>query len=348
MKKFIVALLTACLFAGNVYAYGPRGHSLVGAVADQRLKKNPAVEKKVSQLLDGLSLANAANLPDRIKSWDSEQDCHNRRFNNAAVPASKRINRELRAFLKANLCSSKRSHHAFHFTDVPVFGSEKYADGEVGREPFDIVKMIPFCLRVLEGKESQPNDFGITRSVAVILLVHYFGDLHQPLHVGAEYFNAAGLPFEPTESDKGFADQGGNKLTLHLLKNGTPVEVGALHSYWDGKTMDAAFGNEADASIAVRLGRDNNTPPHWRPSGDVETWAEKLANEILPVAREAHDRLSFSHVVTKAGRGDIERGDAEEKQSNGKTYANWAGAVVRDQIHKGGWRLAAALEKVLQ
>ncbi|HEX8147650.1 MAG TPA: S1/P1 nuclease [Pyrinomonadaceae bacterium] len=349
MKKFIAVLLTVCLHAGGAYAYGPRGHSLVGAIADRRLAKNQAVAKRVSQLLDGLTLERAATLPDEIKSWDSKQKCHNTRFNNNPVTDRARIEAELRAFLKANLCSSHPSHHEFHFTDVPVFGDEMYADGEVGREPFDIVQMIPFCIRVLKGEEPQPNARGITKSVAVILLAHYFGDIHQPLHVGAEYFDASGQPFRPTPSNKGFADQGGNKLTLFTFFKGGLTSAGKFHSYWDGQTVANAFGSARNSTVADRLARNNHEPADWRPTGGAETWAEKLANEILPLAREAHTRLAFSDIRSEAGHRDITSGRAEEVKKPGqKFYALWAADVVRDEIHKGGWRLAAVLEEALQ
>lgn len=344
MKKLIVLLLTICVSAVDAYSYGPRGHHLVGAIADRRLAKNAAVAGKVSQLLDGLTLEEAATLPDEIKSWDA---CNKKKPpSKAPVNASKRINTELRAFLKANLCSSHPSHHDFHFTDVPVVGNEEYDDGRVGRSDFDVVQMIPFCIRVLKGEEPQPNDRAITKSVAVILIAHYMGDIHQPLHVGAEYFDASGDPFQPTDSNEGFADQGGNKLTLFTFFKGKKVSAGKFHSYWDGQTVDNAFGSTPDATVAKQLGA--KAPSNWKLTGDAEGWAEKLADEILPLAREAHERLEFKEIVIKPGSRDIISGHAEEKKTPGGTfYAIWAAATVKDEIHKAGWRLAALLEEVL-
>lgn len=340
MKKFIVLLLAVWLFAGNAYAYGPRGHQLVGAIADRRLAKNKPVANKVKQLLDGLTLQQAATLPDSIKTWDSKpQGFH--------VTGHPQIEKELRDFVKANPANGHPSHHEFHYTDVPVFGDEKYADGEVGRSEFDVVKMIPFCIRVLKDEEPQPNDRAITKAVAVILLVHYLGDIHQPLHVGAEYFDTSGKPFEPSTANPGFADQGGNKLTLFTLMRGKLVSAGKFHSYWDGKTVDNAFRSAAITTSANQLA--NKTPVNWRPSGGVETWAEQLANEILPIAREAHTRLNFKNIISQTGESDIRSGRAEERRRSGGTlYTAWAAATVKDEIHKGGWRLAAILEEALQ
>jgi hypothetical protein len=344
MKKFIVVLLTACLFAGNAYSYGPQGHSLVGAIADRRLAKKPTVAAKVTEILDGLTLEKAATLPDSIKTWDTNpQGFH--------VTGHPGIEAELRAFVKANRAKPPAhpgpSHHDFHFTDVPVVGDEEYASGTVGRGDFDVVKMIPFCIRVLKGEEPETNDRAITKAVAVILITHYMGDIHQPLHVGAEYFDANGNPFEPTADNEGFADQGGNKLTLFTFVGGKLVSAGKFHSYWDGQTVKNAFGSSPNSTVATQLA--NKTPQNWKLSGGIETWAEQLANEIMPLAREAHTRLAFSRIKFQAGARDITSGRAEEKKkSGGKFYAVWAGATVKNEIHKAGWRLAALLEEALQ
>lgn len=345
MKKFMTMLLVVSLCAVTGYPYGPRGHQLVGAIAGKRLAKNKAVADKVKLLLDGLTLEQAATLPDAIKSWDN---CNNSHPSTAPVTAKKRINSELRAFVQANPCSGHPSHHEFHYTDVPVVGSEKYADGTVGRSQFDIVQMIPFCLRVLKGAVPETNDRAITKSVAVILLAHYLGDIHQPLHVGAEYFDASGATLEPTAANHGFADQGGNKLSLFTLMKGKETPAGKFHGYWDGQTVENAFGvSTTNAKVAQQLG--TKEPANWKLTGGAETWAEQLANEILPAAREAHERLEFKNISATAGHADISSGRAEEKiVPGGKFYALWAAATVKDEIHKAGWRLAALLEEALQ
>ena len=140
MKKLLPLLLTIALLSVNASAYGPRGHQLVGAIADRRLARNRAVARKVRRLLNGLTLERVATLPDEIKSWN---DCGSRPPSPDPVINNTRINNELRAFLEANKCSMKPAHDEFHYTDVPVTGGEDYADGEVGRGKFDIVQMIP-------------------------------------------------------------------------------------------------------------------------------------------------------------------------------------------------------------
>jgi hypothetical protein len=344
MKKLLPLLLTISLFSVNASAYGPRGHQLVGAIADKRLARNRAVARKVRSLLDGLTLERVATLPDEIKSWN---DCGSRPPSPNPVINRVRINNELRAFLEANPCSAQPTHDEFHYTDVPVKGGENYADGEVGRGKFDIVQMIPFCLRVLRGEEPENNDRKITKSVAVILLTHYLGDIHQPLHVGAEFFDGDGNPFHPSPSNHGFGDQGGNKLTLFTFVDGDLKAVGKLHSYWDSQTVNNAFGEATNAVVATRLAR--RAPGSWKLSGEVETWAEQLANNALPLAREARTRLEYRNIDIVPGQHEIKSGEARERRRPGNQfYARWAANVVRSEIHKGGWRLAAVLEEALQ
>jgi hypothetical protein len=344
MKKLLPLLLTISLLSVNASAYGPRGHQLVGAIADRRLARNRAVARKVRRLLNGLTLERVATLPDEIKSWN---DCGSRPPSPDPVINNVRINNELRAFLEANKCSMDPAHDEFHYTDVPVTGGENYGDGDVGREPFDVVKMIPFCLRVLRGEEPENNERKITKSVAVILLTHYLGDIHQPLHVGAEFFDADGKAFHPSTSNPGFGDQGGNKLTLFLVSaDGSSRAVGKLHSFWDSQTVNTAFGDESNASVAGRLARQ--MPGQWRLNGDVETWAVQLADDAMPLAREARTRLEYRNIEIVSGEHEIKSGEAREKRPADRSYANWSARVVRREIHKGGWRLAALLEQALR
>ena len=350
MKKFIVVLLIGGLLSGTGFGYGPRGHALVGAIADKRIAKsnNSTVKANLKTLLDGLTLQQAATLPDSIKTWDKNPNG----FHVAGHPS---IEAQLRAFVKANPAGGHPSHHDFHFTDVPVLGDESYAPGDVGRSDFDIVHMIPFCIRVLKGEEPETNDRAITKAIAVILLTHYLGDIHQPLHVGAEYFDGQGNLLEPTTANPGFADQGGNKLTVFTFVKGKLKSAGKFHGYWDSQTVTNAFGDFADpkkqaiadSKSAQQLA--NKEPANWKLTTPVENWAEDMANEIMPMAREAHDRLNFTKIKSTPGERDITSGRGEEKKkSSGKFYATWARDTVKKEIHKAGWRLAALLEEVLQ
>jgi hypothetical protein len=45
---------------------------------------------------------------------------------------------------------------------------------------------------------------------------------------------------------------------------------------------------------------------------------------------------------------NVAAGQVIEKRAPGQTlYRTWASAVVRDELHKAGWRLADLLQKIL-
>jgi len=341
MKKLVLALVLFLLPTSS-FGYGPRGHSLVGAVADLRLSLDKTAAARVEKLIDGLTLAQASTIADSIKGWD---DC-NRAGGEFTVAGGPRINAELRAFVRANKCDAKPNHHEFHYTDVPLVGGEKYLSGKVGRSEYDIVHMIAFCIRVLADREPQPNPRAITKTVAVILLAHYIGDIHQPLHVGAEYFDDDGNAVEPSASGKWYGDQGGNKLNLFLFVDGKPKAMGGFHGYWDSKVVDGAFGDTLDAKIALELAKTE--PAGWKLTGNPDALAQQMADEILPIAREAHRRLEYSKIRVE-GDGDIAGGRALERQMAGQdSYAMWSQGVVKLELQKAGWRLAAILSAVLR
>ena len=92
-------------------------------------------------------------------------------------------------------------------------------------------------------------------------------------------------------------------------------------------------------------------PRNWRmPSNiPVDGYAEMWADEILPIARDAYARLEFQNVAPFAdGDRIVAAGEAIEKSAADHTlYRTWATNMVRDELHKAGWRLADLLEKIL-
>jgi hypothetical protein len=369
VRRGITSLaLLAWLVVSQAHAYGPEGHHLVGAIADHRLANKP-VAAKIADLLDGLTLAEAALLPDKIKDWDKGGPENPDTFH---LPEHPVIEKELAAFWHANPPTNKDpvngppNHHWFHYADVPAAEGVTYKSGKIGRSQFDVVHMIPFCADVLRGKQPEENERKITKRVAVILLAHYVGDIHQPLHVGAQYFDGNGKPVNPDVTGAGFADEGGNSLLLVLQQagdHGHPHTTKKLHSYWDDDTVTTALGllrqeiranrtgpsgQITESDIARRLA--GQEPVKWKlpVAGGVDALAVAWADEILPVAVEAHRRLDFTHIHINGTHKTATGQAIEGEPPDGLSYHDWAGKVVRDEIHKAGWRLAALLESTVE
>src|SRR6266581_7915118 len=226
-------------------AYGPLGHEIVGAIADERLTGTP-MAAKIAVVLDGFSLEKAAVIADEIKGWDKKGVDDPRSFH---YLAHRKIDRQLRDFWRANQPthdpnSTAPSHHWFHYTDVPVVPPQKYRDGTAGRSKWDIVHMIPYCVEVLRGRRPEQNERKITKPVALILLAHYVADIHQPLHVGAQYFDAQGRVADPDKEQSALADDGGNTFTLELSDEPPRtrgIRKKTFHVFWDYDAVNALF-----------------------------------------------------------------------------------------------------------
>jgi hypothetical protein len=363
-----LAILGALQFPTSLPAYGPLGHEIVGAIADERLA-NTATATKVSMLLDGLTLEKAALIADEIKGWDKKGVDDPRSFH---YSGHRNIDRELRDFWRANpplpgTNPDAASHHWFHYTDVPVVPAQRYRDGIAGRSKWDLVHMIPFCIGVLQGRVPEQNERRITKPVALLLLAHYVADIHQPLHVGAEYFDQQGRVVDPDKEKLALGDEGGNTFTLELSdepprKRG--IHKKKFHGFWDNDTVNALFlqgsvqlrQSELKALIEPRKRElihemATHKPNNWQMPRNVpvDSYAETWADEILPIAREAYARLEFTsvHPQQKDDR-IVAAGEAVEKPAlDQMNYRAWATNVVRQELHKASWRLTNLLEKIL-
>lgn len=342
LARIAAVLCGSTLSVQAALGYGKNGHQIVGAIADQRLAQDDAKGKPIYDLIDGMTLERAATIPDELKSFDSSQA----KAATFKLAGHAKLEKELREFLKANMdkVDGQARHRTFHYTDVAVAGHHSYHLGDAGTSQQDIVQMITVCVGVLEGTVPESNPFKITKGVAVILLAHYVGDIHQPLHVGAEYFNDNGEPADPNTQQGTHADQGGNKIELVLAR-----PMGNLHAYWDENAVDAAVQawkkkiQEPDdhsalthEELATFLADPANEPKNWKPAGAPATWSEQWADEIIPIARQAHEKLEFSESTEDKFMVDA-------TDTNGD-YAKWASQVVQKELHKGGWRLAELLE----
>jgi hypothetical protein len=94
-------------------------------------------------------------------------------------------------------------------------------------------------------------------------------------------------------------------------------------------------------------------PKDWRLPSSValKDYAQAWADEIMPIAREAHDRLQFREVAAKqmddgtvAAAGFLD----EKKMPDGVSYYDWSARIARQEMAKAGWRLADVLQQALK
>ena len=104
--------------------------------------------------------------------------------------------------------SAYRKYYSWHYVNMDL--EESYADATKNPKG-DIVTGINKCIEVLKDNNSSEED----KSFHLKMLVHFVGDLHQPMHIGQK------------------EDKGGNAIQVEWFGKGTN-----LHAVWDTKMIE--------------------------------------------------------------------------------------------------------------
>jgi hypothetical protein len=323
--------LTLIFQAGSAFAWGPDGHRTVAVIAGKLLTGKNA-EKEALAVLGSITLEQAAVWADCAKGVDPVDfkykgagkfpECAP--FENPAGEAA------MIDFVKRNAtnCHPKPGeetcHKQYHYADIAI-QHDDYKPTFVGARPDDIVGAITAALAVLQDKPP-PAPFSIKdKREALLLLVHYVGDIHQPLHVGAVYLDESGKLVNPDigQFDLATETKGGNLITASQSGSGKSEN---LHATWDTVPdeltpahVNAAWINKAEAVT--------------RTQGSIAGWPSAWASDTQKQADKALKTLKFG-----AKSGTM----WSTKLSN--AYFESMHATQKTQLTKAGARLAQLLE----
>jgi hypothetical protein len=150
VKKFIALLLLVTFIPAQLFAWGPKGHAIVADIASSRL--TPAARKNIQRLLGADSLASISSWADTVrKERDESYDWH---FVDIPKDAS--------GFSQERDCFRPQDKHKDAATDHHNC----------------VVDRIEMFRKVLGDENASSAD----RLEALKWVVHFVGDLHQPLH----------------------------------------------------------------------------------------------------------------------------------------------------------------------
>jgi hypothetical protein len=277
-----LASMLATLAPRPALAWHDDGHRIVGEIADRRL--SPKVRERVRELLAGMpdydTMATAATWPDQKAKFD-----------------------ETFAFV-----------YTSHYVNVR---------GEVGpRELYKICLAQSGCVAtgilyyadVLRSDRTSDEH----KAEALRFLIHFVGDIHQPLHAGhAE-------------------DKGGNDIKdLRLLEYTSGKERANLHAIWDG------------GIIAIALGREGKTWDRWAVELDESITAEErrrwiAVESVYDWVEESRLFAAANAYVDAEGMHAVEKGDVL-----GEDWYERNRPVVEQRLQQAGVRLAVLLEDAL-
>jgi hypothetical protein len=329
--KHLLVLIGAAIAcaASSAYAWGPTGHSEVGAIADRLLKDHPRAAAQVREILGDITLEQAGPWADCLRNVSGPPDFTYRHSDISGAPCAPFETAPLRLqmedYVSRNWFNCPYDgpggcHTQYHFSEVAL-QRQRYQDGVVGTNDHDIVHAIDAAIAVLLGRPA-PAPFDFSRRDALMMLAHLVGDLHQPLHVGSVYLDEQGQMVDPDSSPAERAR--GERATLTNGGNSLVWTEGAqpknLHSVWD-----------VIAPNAYSLARARNLPA---TTGPLETWAASWATDSLSQARAAFAGLTFS--AKQGNRWSL-------AFQNRARYDADRAAMQRLQIEKAGARLAQLL-----
>ncbi len=218
-------------------------------------------------------------------------------------------------------------HNTFHFDDIAV-QRNGFDRNFQGQSSHDLVAAIGAAIAVLSDKPmAPPFPFSIKdKKEALLLLAHFIGDLHQPLHVGAVYLDANGKRVDPDTAhqiDPATETIGGNAIQDQNL---------SLHHEWDDIPTDIG-----EAATSELLWDAKSVPTS---QGRIEDWPVAWASDSILVAHDAFAGLTFKLTLPPAKLKWTVAFDDHV------TYLRSMDAIKRKQLAKGGARLAALLNAI--
>lgn len=146
----------------------------------------------------------------------------------------------------ADEIKSERSFNKYrpwHYVNIPF---DKTYQEITPNEDGDIIKGIAHCIQVLKAEDSSKED----KIFYLKLLIHFIGDMHQPLHLGLE------------------EDKGANDFQVRWFNEGTN-----LHRVWDSQMIDSYQMTYTE--LTQNLPRINDIDKQKIQEGTLLEWVEK-------------------------------------------------------------------------
>lgn len=242
-----------------------------------------------------------------------------------------------------------------HFVNIPVYVAASQRHYIAGRDCAKGECIIQALVKY-RGIVADLSKSASERAIALKFIVHFMGDLHQPLHNAVDHDrDAANKENNGKIADKG--DRGGNlKLVTWLGQESSPFGCFNLHAVWDEGMIDKK--NNSDKSYADSL---NSAIDPQTVSGIQKGTTIEWANEALGFA-VAHSyklpKATVSDKVCEVKAGDNKKecdkydaqvckgAEVHYRYQLVQEYNDSNLPIVESQLTNGGLRLAKFLTDI--
>jgi hypothetical protein len=279
-------LLLGLLAAGRTFAWGDLGHQVTALIAYRHL--TPAARAGLDALLasdtDALTPADFASRA----SW---------------ADRSRSTHRETAAWHYVNIEIDQPDINRACY-NFPALSTGQAAS--LGPAEDCIVDKIEEFAAELKAPATTPAE----RLLALKFLIHFVGDLHQPLHASDHH------------------DRGGNCIALSPSPDGG---VSNLHAFWDITVVDALGSSPPQIAAALDATITQDEITRWN-QGTVRSWTLEVSQLSLK------DAYSLPAKPTCSAPGSIALTVAYQEQAK---------IDAAEQIKKAGIRMAGLLNQAL-
>lgn len=288
----LLGVVVALSSPPRVFGWSRTGHQAVALIAERRLSE--ATLAQVHAILGpGVGLADIAGCADNIK---------------------RRAIKCADSFQVARDPSSRRQHYInISIKDSPDLSAIMAYCRIRGSARACIIDQIQDGLAVLK----DPAATRAQKQIALMFIVHFVGDLHQPLHNAFEV------------DAKGRGDGGGNGAEVWFMQSAKAKTPTNLHHVWDNVIeSDAALKRMGAEALAEGLSVEIQ-------SKDAAAWSKASAAESALESFLIAKTLIYPAYHAPGGT------------KPGHDYQTRMRPVAREQVAKAGVRLAAMLEEAL-
>ncbi len=197
----------------------------------------------------------------------------------------------------------------------------------------DVITALNHCISVIKTKKT--DELVPSESVALALLIHFVGDIHQPLHTTARYNP------DPKPDDKYKDDAGGNGVTLANLVD-TPWWKN-LHTFWDEAYRRYFEKDEVKALPELKKATALGSP-------EMQEWLKKLAPDAPTkpdLQFDAKKLVLEAHALACAEvYGTLNEPYGAKNVKLTEKYVTQSTKIARRQIVLAGYRLGALLNEL--